>query len=238
MIATPCFGGQITETYFQSMIGTYAWAQANDVSLGVYTISGESLIPRARNSLVMNFLNDYDGIFEDLFFIDADQGWTPENFKRLLEAPYDIACGVYPKKKIHWSLAQKAWLDQPENLEFVVANSVMYSSAVPDHTMLTDDGFTLCRNGATGFMRIRRQVIETMIAAYPELEYDKDPEAEPGKIAYALFDPYIEDNGVSRIYLGEDYAFCRRWQSLGGEIYSDIAGPLIQHVGTHIYGSQ
>ena len=32
------------------------------------------------------------------------------------------------------------------------------------------------------------------------------------------------------IYLSEDYAFCRRWRDLGGEVWLDTQGVLV-HVG-------
>ena len=35
---------------------------------------------------------------------------------------------------------------------------------------------------------------------------------------------------VSKRYLSEDYAFCRRWQQMGGEIYIDITATL-GHIG-------
>ena len=233
MIATPCYGGQVTEHYLQSIIDTYNWAYKNDVALGIYTMTGESFIPRARNNMVMSFVNELGGAFEDLFFIDADQGWDAElNFGRVLNSDYDIACGVYPKKKIEWELIDRCFQDKPGDIPNAAINGFKYASSVIDPKQLTHDGFSLTENGATGFMRIRRHVIEKMIAMYPELEYGVDPDNEPGKRAYALFDPMIRDD----LYLGEDYAFCRRWQDMGGEIYTDLTGPVIRHVGTNIYG--
>jgi hypothetical protein len=35
-------------------------------------------------------------------------------------------------------------------------------------------------------------------------------------------------------YLSEDYAFCRRWHDLGGEIWADMEAPLT-HVGAAAY---
>jgi hypothetical protein len=35
---------------------------------------------------------------------------------------------------------------------------------------------------------------------------------------------------VNRRYLSEDYAFCRRWQQMGGKIYADVT-TVLGHVG-------
>ena len=47
---------------------------------------------------------------------------------------------------------------------------------------------------------------------------------------YALFECMIDpDTGE---YLSEDFAFCRRWTDLGGEIWLDLESKLI-HVGQY-----
>jgi hypothetical protein len=80
----------------------------------------------------------------------------------------------------------------------------------------------------TGFLLIERGVLERMSAALPELRYRNTPtvQAERGipEWCVALFDTMIEPS--TGLYLSEDYAFCRRWQALGGRI-------KLNHVGTH-----
>ena len=44
----------------------------------------------------------------------------------------------------------------------------------------------------------------------------------------AVFDCMIDPD--SRRYLSEDYAFCRRWQQMGGKIYADCM-TVLGHVG-------
>ena len=45
---------------------------------------------------------------------------------------------------------------------------------------------------------------------------------------HACFDCMIDP--TTKRYLSEDYAFCRRWQQIGGKIYADLATTL-GHVG-------
>ena len=68
-IATPCYGGQLTEPYFRSTIKLMTWFNGHKVPLAFGTIANESLVTRARNVLLAYFLNsDYT----HLMFIDAD----------------------------------------------------------------------------------------------------------------------------------------------------------------------
>src|SRR5262249_43024321 len=97
------------------------------------------------------------------------------------------------------------------------------------------DGFVTAEYAGTGFLMIKRAVIERLIAAHPELRYtgvhDDQPSA-PAKPHYALFDCIIDP--ISGIYLSEDYSFCRRWRKLGGEIWIDTESRLT-HIGPHAF---
>ena len=92
------------------------------------------------------------------------------------------------------------------------------------------NGLIKLKDAATGFMLIKREAILKMIDAYPELYFNNDldlPEEE-AKWTYLLFDVMHEQE--TKRYLSEDYAFCRRWQKIGGEVWLD---PLVEldHVG-------
>jgi phage/plasmid-associated DNA primase len=84
-----------------------------------------------------------------------------------------------------------------------------------------ENGLVRLHDGATGFMMIKREALDKMIEAYPDLKYNNDlntpPELNPH--FYAFFDTMIDPK--DRRYLSEDYCFSRRWQELGGEIWLD-----------------
>ena len=61
-------------------------------------MSGESLITRARNGLLAEFLANPQ--YPHLFCIDADIGFEAEAFYRQVESQHDVCGGVYPKEAV------------------------------------------------------------------------------------------------------------------------------------------
>lgn len=223
LIGTPAYGGQVTAAYFQSVLNFKNVAHAGGLDVSVMTLTNESLITRARNNIVATFLA---GDWTDLLFIDADIQFSPEHVLRILEAPYAVTATPYAMKAINWDAAAKTQGDADE-----MKNAAVYSVVNRLNDEKTENGFTTVLDAGTGFMRIRRDVLELMIKAYPELSYESDSKDSPGK-RWALFDTTIE-NGR---YLSEDYTFCRRWQALGGEVWADIESPNLGHQGSYTYG--
>jgi hypothetical protein len=66
-------------------------------------------------------------------------------------------------------------------------------------------------------MMIKREVFEKMIIAYPNLRIDQD-QLVNGKVEklghmWNFFDTLFDPE--KRTYLGEDFAFCKRWRDIG-----------------------
>jgi hypothetical protein len=82
-------------------------------------------------------------------------------------------------------------------------------------------------------MLIRRNVIEKLVAAYPERNYAVDhvyTGQEGQRQFHALFECMIDPE--TKEYLSEDFGFCRIWRALGGRIWLDVEGGLT-HTGPH-----
>jgi hypothetical protein len=91
-------------------------------------------------------------------------------------------------------------------------------------------GFIKVRYAGTGFLMVRRQALERMCAHYPQLKFKRDHSADAATASdkrFALFECMIGDDGT---YLSEDFAFCKRWTDMGGEIWADL-GSKLSHVG-------
>jgi hypothetical protein len=241
-IGTPCYGGMITADYFKSCMQLVALAASEKIELQFGTIGNESLITRARNTLVQLFM---DGDYTHLLFIDADLAFNPESVIRMLQFNKDVVTGVYPRKTIDWIKVKKRLKENPEMSEDeLLASSLQYNLNVKNPDKIeVQEGFIEVMDGATGFMLIKRNVFERMATTYPELKFipdqhinqSHDKEFEYHKTSkwnYTFFDTMIEPR--SKRYLSEDYAFCRLWQNMGGKIYSDILSGMT-HYGNYSF---
>ena len=235
MIATPCYGGQLSEGYLHGIMNVVQYAAKHNYKVHLNTMGNESLITRARNTLVSQFLDEEENkpdSFTHLMFIDSDIGFTGEAVSRVLMSGYDIAGGVYPRKNIDWDGVPKLIEKGLDNLEQRVLG---YNLNFSDPGNITvEKGFTEVMDIATGFMCIKKEVFYKMIKAYPNLKYTSDQIINGKKYGsnncYALFDCIIDEK--SNRYLSEDYSFCRLWQKIGGKIHADLQSPLT-HYGTY-----
>lgn len=200
--AIPAYTGNVLCQTAQCLMDEYAEALKRNWRFNTVFHIGNSLITRARNSLVAHFLTT-DAT--DLMFVDADLSWERGALCRLVERPEPFVCGLYPKRTepLEWPLI----LREDKNLTLDPKTGLLEISAAPG-----------------GFMRLKREVIETLVAAHPELIYD-EPFA-PNKVAHSLFDFARQ----GRNYISEDYVFCARYRALGGKVWAD---PRItfEHIG-------
>ena len=97
-IAMPCYGGMLTESTFMSFIKWANAARQLGIDWTLETMTNESLISRARNTLTAKFLANTDA--SHLMFIDADIGWEPWHLMVLLCRDVDVIGGLYPMKSI------------------------------------------------------------------------------------------------------------------------------------------
>lgn len=242
-IATPCYGGQVTEGYLQSMFGLVALCMDKKLPIILLTMSNESLITRGRNELVHQFLQVENATH--LMFIDADIQFKPEHVIQMIQKNVDVVAASYPLKHIAWDAVHDIQLQNdgkasPEQLMQGSTQTVINVSK-PDPAKVGKSEKVNIVNGmvevydvGTGFMLIKRHVLEKMVEAHPETLYLQDKDlslTREERVRYALFDTMIDED--SR-YLSEDYTFCRRWQKLGGKIYLDVMVTL-NHIGSYTF---
>ena len=228
-VATPCYGGQLNEPYFRSVIKLMTFFNHHQIPLAFGTIANESLVTRARNVLLAYFLNsDYT----HLLFIDADIEFQTEDVLKLYAHDKDVVVGAYPKKGVAWEKIKSALQEDDAKdkeysnrdiaamgsdyaINFQFVNKELKQIAV-------ENGLIKLHDAGTGFMMIKRDAILKMIKAYPEFKYNNDVNIADAGMKdhfYAMFDTMIDP--IDRRYLSEDYTFCRRWQEIGGDIWLD-----------------
>jgi hypothetical protein len=227
VVATPCFGGQISVVYAASLLQLEKRLKGyRGVNLKVLFKDGDALITRARASLVAQFLDDPTATH--LLFVDSDIGFEPEQALRLIQCGADMCAAVYPIKRLDWDKVRKTVEEARPN---PAAAALKYVFEVDDPNAVTEKaGFVKVRYAGTGFLMIRRGALERMCARYPQLQYQRDHSIDAGTSShhrFALFECVIADDGT---YLSEDFAFCKRWTDMGGEIWADLDSKL-NHVG-------
>lgn len=229
-VATPCFGGLVSQLYMQSILGLVQFAGAAGFDATLALLGHDSLVTRSRNTLVAQFMATPGATH--LLFIDADIGFEAQQVGHMLRLDEDFVAGVYPLKVIDWSRAAMARAGAAETFETAPFH---YVGALCSGGALERRGrFATAVYCGGGFMLLKRSVISRMIEAYPRTRYRAAhayTNAGAGE-AHALFDCMIDKD--TEAYVSEDFGFCQRWRDIGGKIWLDTEGSLT-HAGAYSF---
>ena len=229
LLCTPCYGGMANIVFIDSLLKLQRACDARSVGLEIRLGGGDALITRARSRMATDFLATEH---THLLFVDADIGFTPEHLFRLLDAGKPLVGGVYPLKGVQWEKAADLVARGVRDLRAALLGYVVRFLPNPDQTVALEEGFGKVAYVGTGFMLIRRDVLELIAAAHPELRCVVTDLAGPSSETVMFFDTAIDpENGE---HLSEDYAFCRRWRACGGDIWADFQTRMT-HVGHAAY---
>lgn len=222
-IATPMYGGNCTAAYFQSMLALQHALLACNYTTAFSIVANESLITRARNDLVEQFLEtdcDY------LLFIDADHRFDAFDIIKMIESDVDIICAIPPKKAINWETVTEAHKNGFEKLQFFTGHFVIN---VPDSaSLLRDEKFEI-EHGGTGIMLIKRRVFD-ILKDKCDFYYKNNTKEDIDERKKVI--EFFKTSIHNEILLSEDYHFCRSWRETGGKIY---AAPWVKvtHIGPY-----
>lgn len=232
-VATPMYGGMCTGFFTQSLMTMTKVMRDNDIDMSFSAMFNESLIQRGRNALAHNFMANE--AFTHLMFIDADIKFNPEDIVKMLKADKEIICGIYPKKEINWTGVANAaqngvpvenWKNHTGSL---VVNLVGYEGQV---TVPVNEPIEIW-NGGTGFMLIKREVLEKMAEQLPS--YNNDVTMLGGQITKKIVEYFacaIEPE-TERL-LSEDYYFCWKARAMGIKVWAAPWAHL-GHFGTYLF---
>ena len=110
-IATPMYGGMAHGLYIKSSLDLQTTFAKYGIETKFSFLFNESLITRARNYLVDEFLRSG---YTHLLFIDSDIHYNPQDVLALLALDKDVIGGPYPKKSINWPNVAAAARNPPE----------------------------------------------------------------------------------------------------------------------------
>jgi len=111
-VATPMYGGMSHGMFVKSCLDLQTVCAQYGIEVRYSFIFNESLITRARNYLVDEFLRAED--FTHLLFLDADIHFDPRDVIALLALDKDVIGGPYPKKSIKWNSIKEAVKKNPD----------------------------------------------------------------------------------------------------------------------------
>ena len=234
-IATPMYGGMACGMYMKSCLDLQTIFQQYGIPARFSFIFNESLITRARNYLVDEFLRTD---FTHLLFLDADIHFNPQDIVAMLALDKEIIGAPYPKKALNWhniALAARNHPNlDPKELEAVVGDYV-FNVVKGTEKFQVSEPLEVMEIG-TGYMLVKREVFPKFAAAYPELKYRPDHVGQANfdgtRYIHAYFDTVIDPQ--SERYLSEDYMFCQYFRRIGGQVWL-CPWVQTQHVGTYAF---
>ena len=240
LIAIPCFGGNVSNLTFHSILNTLRWLNDSGHNVRIETLPTESLISRARNKFVTKFLENKEFNGTHLLFIDADIGFNIEILKRIIEFDREVVTCTYPVKGFYWEQLLKRIKENNNIDEKTMRDYLLQFNVNLYPNTQFNNGFGRVKESATGFMMIKREVFTTIMNKFPHLKYKPDLRTgiENSQNAFDFFPVgiYKEKDGVSR-YLSEDYYFCRLAEECGFEIWTDLQTPITHLGSTEYHGS-
>lgn len=233
-LATPMYGGQAQGYFVHSCLELQALCMKMGIDIRFSFQMNESLVQRARNYLVQEFMARSQ--CTHFLFIDSDIKFEAKDIIALLALDKDIIGAPYPKKTIKWDNVKKAVIKNPniesKDLEKYVGNYVFNISKEVKQFDVSEP-IEVMELG-TGYMMINRSVFERMRNHYPEMLYKPDhigtKHFDGSEEICAYFDCIIDPD--SKRYLSEDYYFCKKWREMGGKIYM-CPWMKTMHIGTY-----
>ena len=241
-LATPMYGGQCAGMFARSVADLAALCAQYGIPLQMYFLFNESLITRARNYCVDEFLRS-DA--EHLMFIDSDIGFTPQDVIALMslqakDEKYDIIGGPYPKKCISWEkikhAVDKGVADNDPNVLEKFVGDFVFNPKGGQQSIPIGEPVEVLEIG-TGFMMVSKKAMKKFAESYKEYMY------KPDHVRTEHFDGtreilmafQAEVDPKTKRYLSEDYWFCQKAQQIDLKTWF-CPWMKMQHVGTYIFG--
>ena len=243
-ILTSCYGSSCFVNYVTCIMATRQLFNVYNIPLHINFCKNDSLITRARNNLIAKAMNNPE--MTHILFIDNDITWDPLDIIKLIISDKELVGGIYPYKNYNWDKLKEpdviqnilnkknnSFFKNTSDNEIIQHSLLEYNLNYKSKNMEVKNNLIEVRHIATGFMLIKRNVIEKLFEAHPTTKYVDDINylsKDEENFAYALFDCAVIENH----YFSEDWLFCHRWSQINGQIFTDISINL-QHTGLEDY---
>jgi hypothetical protein len=229
-ISTPCYDAMMTMQYTISILSLTTFCRQNNIDFVIDFVGNESLIPRARNHSLGKFMKSD---CTHLFFIDSDIEFQPDAFMDCFKFNKDVVCCGYPKKAYNWNKLIHSLMTEQDSQEAIDSRGLDYAYNAKygsNNELVKKNGYLQVNHASTGFMLIKREILEKLHEKHTELEIITDSLSQKDESICGLFCCMIKNKN----YLSEDYSFCERVNDIGGEVWISTKHNL-NHVGKHVF---
>lgn len=179
-VATPMYGGMCAGMFTKSMCDLTTLCVQLGIDMRGYYLFNESLITRARNYCVDEFMRSD---CTHLLFIDSDIAWEAQDVLALLAlckdgSPYDVIGAPYPKKTIAWEKILQAvgagvGKENPNQLEDFVGDYVFNPVGGVTEIQISEPAEV--SEIGTGFMLVPRKTFEKYAEVFgKQISYKPD----------------------------------------------------------------
>lgn len=223
------FGGQCCGEYTRSLLEFTAELNRCGYIYTCNFIYNESLINRARNNLVSDFLASD---CSHLLFIDADISFNAKEAVDILEYDLPVLAGIYPKKNINWDKIKES-IDNKESSRVAINRGIEFvgNAMLSEDLILRDRSVSLKKfyYVGTGFLLIARDVFDKLI---PKVERYRNYFDTGLELTYNFFNITVEPE--SRVLLSEDFYFSKLCRENSIPLYV-VPWLELKHTGPYTY---
>lgn len=225
-ILTPMYGGACQGRYTDSILKLVITLINAGHSVQYDFLYNESLVSRARNNLIYRF---EQGDADLALFIDADQNFNHDDVIKMIDSDKEVIGAIYPMKRLNWGAIAMAFRHDlggyMEDFSGHFAVNLLPGAKISN----LEEPIKVADIG-TGLLAIKRSVLEKLKPHVKKYYLNlEDSSIDLGQEVSEYFFTEITDEGY---LLSEDYAFCKKWREIGGEVY---AAPWVHvtHIGNY-----
>jgi hypothetical protein len=211
LVAAPSYDGKYDVEFIKSLNATIFLAAQHNIQVMPLYLCYDSLVQRVRNRY---FKIAYESDIDTLFFIDADIGWKPIDFVKLVLSDKDMIGGGYRKKQ-----------DVEELYTFKVKGDTNETFEItPD-----SDGLLEVNGLGCGFLKLSKKCVDQLFETEPN-HYTDGLQS----VTKIICDCVVNDQ---KHFISEDIVLGFKWQNLGGNVYVDTNVELIHSGNKHYTGN-